>query len=265
VPQDLDKPHRLGEPSPAAPLEDEQPLQSSTGDGTDLSSSVAVDDAGKPSVAQPPAKTKPPGPLAYVLASKELLTSFQEKDTPLYGAQRKLMRQTGGGRYNEALNQATWRSDMSSFVLELLRRRTVDNLLFFAEFVEKQDRKYLIRLDRWDDVSKYNHRGCLLVLGGGKPQGSAKSGAGIGDMDHKSMEGSTAINLPARLSTMTLEGKRFGGKLAVHDLEALLGEEHTSRLRQESTLLSEGNLFLLGRRKTERLQLLIWKLQGYMA
>lgn len=64
---------------------------------------------------------------------------------------------------------------------------------------------------------------------------------------------------------MDIEGVRFGGKLAVHDLRVILGEEHVGRLREESGLLREGSLFLLGRQATIQLQMLLWKLQGYMA
>jgi hypothetical protein len=57
---------------------------------------------------------------------------------------------------------------------------------------------------------------------------------------------------------------RFGSKLAVHNLRELLGEEHVRKLREGSELLRDGSLFLLGRQATVNLQMLLWKLQGYL-
>jgi hypothetical protein len=53
--------------------------------------------------------------------------------------------------------------------------------------------------------------------------------------------------------------------LVVHDLRKLLGEEGVEQLRGASGLFKEGGLFLLGRRRTLDLQLLLWKLQGFLA
>jgi hypothetical protein len=64
---------------------------------------------------------------------------------------------------------------------------------------------------------------------------------------------------------MDFDGTKFGTKLVVHNMPILLGEEHLNRLRQESELLRDGSLYMLGRQATLDLQRLLWKLQGYMS
>ena len=129
---------------------------------------------------------------------------------------------------------------MEAFLLAAMRRRAVEDLLFYAGLVEQQDRKYLIRCASWDEVQGHKHRGCLLVLD------------------------SAGAEIP-RLSTMGIEGARFGGELVVHDLRRLLGVEGVEQLRAASGLFKEGGLSLLGRRRTLDLQLRFWKLQGFLA
>ncbi|KAK0619295.1 hypothetical protein B0T14DRAFT_431572 [Immersiella caudata] len=208
---------------------------------------------------EPPAETEPnnkldadktcresAGPSAYVLSSHGLLDSMQNKRSPYAGKQRGLMHQTifaSGAPIGQYLNKALWRHDMGPFLLEIMRRRVVEQLLYFADKVEKANRRYLIKCDSWDEVKQYNHRGCMLYFEG--PVGT-----------------DTAV-IP-QLSAMSIE-KRYNGTLAVHNMQQLLTEEHIQRLRAESTVLRDGSLFLLGRRPTIDLQLLLWKLQGYVS
>ncbi len=187
------------------------------------------------------------GPSSYILSRQTLLQELGRPKSQYFCGQRRLMRQSGS-HLGTVLGVAAWHSDMDVVLLELMRRRIVDSLLHFAEMVTKEDRKYLVRCERWDDAKELNHRGCLLFLGRGEGA-SSESGS-----EYE----------PPRLSTMDIEGVRFGGKLAVHDLRVLLGETHMSRLRRESELLRGGSLFLLGRQATVNLQMSLWKLQGYM-
>jgi hypothetical protein len=159
------------------------------------------------------------------------------------------MNDHGHSRLGAVLNNATWRHDMDSVLLELTRRRVVEGLCHFAQMVQQQDRAYIVKCERWTDAPTFNHRGCLLYLG---PPEGASTEAG-------------SEYIPPRLSTMDMGKVRFGSKLAVHNLRELLGEGHVGRLRQESELLRDGSLFLLGRQATVNLQMLMWKLQGYMA
>lgn len=190
------------------------------------------------------------GPSAYVLSRQGLFQDFQRSGSAYFKAQMRLLRMSdhGQSRLGSVLNNATWRSDMDSVLLELMRRRIVEGLCHFAKMVENQGREYIVKCERWTDAPNFKHRGCLLYLG--LPEGS-------------SLEPGLEY-IPPRLSSMNVGKVRFGSKLAVHNLRELLGEEHVGRLRQESELLRDGSLFLLGRQATVNLQMLLWKLQGYL-
>jgi hypothetical protein len=191
------------------------------------------------------------GPSAYVLSRQTLLQELQNPQSPHFRGERRLLRMSdhGQSKLTAALNAANWRSDMDAVLLEVLRRRAVEGLQHFANMVEDQGRKYIVRCESWSGVKELKHRGCLLYLG--PPEGASPE--------------SEPERVPPRLSTMNLGPCRYGATIAVHNLRELLGEEHVSRLKQGSTVLSDGSLFLLGRQATVNLQMLLWKLQGYMA
>ena len=205
-----------------------------------------VEDGGDAStVGTVPAGRKSTGPTAWTLSRMDLLKEFFRHTSRYRDKQRTLMRQTTSNMPHVAriLDKAIWRQDMASFLLEIMRRRVVEGLLFYAEQVEQDDRKYLIQCDGWEDAKRYNHRGCLLYFGS---------------------EPDLSPGLPV-LSTIPIENVRFGGKLVVHDMRALLTPDQLRYLREQSSVLRSGSLLLLGRRRTNDLQLLLWKLQNYIS
>ncbi|KAK3297203.1 uncharacterized protein B0H64DRAFT_416391 [Chaetomium fimeti] len=191
------------------------------------------------------------GPGAYTLASQRLLQELQRDKSPYFRGQKRLLRmsQYGQSKSGTLLNQANWRSDMDTVLLEIMRRRVVERLCYFSNMVTGSERKYLTKCEPWNNVKDRKHRGCLLYLG--PPDGNPSSEP-------------ASEYVPPRLSTMDMGPVRFGAKLAVHNLRELLGEKHLSELRQQE-LLQDGSLYLLGRKATVPLQMLLWKLQGYMA
>jgi hypothetical protein len=192
------------------------------------------------------------GPAAYTLSRQQLLQELQRDKSPYFRGQKRLLRmsQYGRSKSGSLLNDAKWRSDMDTVLLEIMRRRIVEGLCHFSKMVESFERHYLIKCEHWDDVKELKHRGCLLYLG---------------PPDNSTSSESASNYVPPRLSTMDMGPERFGAKLTVHNLRELLGEKHLSQLRQQSELLQDGSLYLLGRKATTSLQMLLWKLQGYMA
>ncbi|KAH6641379.1 hypothetical protein F5144DRAFT_600018 [Chaetomium tenue] len=192
------------------------------------------------------------GPAAYTLCRQQLLQELQRDKSPYFRGQKRLLRMSRYGQSNSGslLNRAHWRSDMDAVLLEIMRRRVVERLGYFSKMVTGLDRNYLIKCEKWDDVKELDHRGCLLYLG--PPDNSASSE-------------SISEYVPPRLSTMDMGPVRFGAKLAVHNMRELLGEKHLGQLRQQAELLRDGSLYLLGRMPTSPLQMMLWKLQGYMA
>ncbi|KAK4100144.1 hypothetical protein N658DRAFT_497611 [Parathielavia hyrcaniae] len=196
-------------------------------------------------------KGVPKGPSAYVLSRQTLLRELQTPRSPYFRHQQKLLRMSdhGQARLTAALNAANWHTDMDMVLLELLRRRAVEGLRHFANMVEDQGRKYIVKCEGWAGVKGHVHRGCLLYLG--PPEESSSE--------------PRPEHVPPRLSTIDVGPCRYNSTLAVHNLRDLLGEEHLGRLRRHSELLRDGSLFMLGRQATVNLHLLLWKLQGYMA
>ena len=133
---------------------------------------------------------------------------------------------------------------MDILVLELLRRRIVEDLLYLSEKSVEENRKYLIKLSSLNDLEGKHEPGCVLHMA----STIASEGGDFQD----------SVALPSS----TIEGK---DEIPLHDITQLLGTEHVARLRGESPMLSEGSLFLLGRRRSAETQLKLWKLQGYLA
>lgn len=196
---------------------------------------------------------KPAGPTGYVLSRQDLLKEFQLGPRSPYSRanEKKLIRLNGRDR--GAAKKAVWRVDMDSFVPGLMRRRIVEDILYFSRLCETEGRKYLIRCDGWQDIHSLDHRGCVLWIGPDSP--SPSNGASNGPTEPG----------PGQFATMDIDNGRYVGKLAVHNLRTLLGNEHLAQLKEGSTILRDGDLFLLGRRRTIELQLKLWKLQGYIA
>ncbi len=140
---------------------------------------------------------------------------------------------------------------MDSFIVELMRRRIVEQLLYYAELTKTGDRKYLVSCENYDKVKELKHRGCLLWCGQDK-------------LDSASVSSHISPTAPPRLSTIGIKGVRLSQRLAVHNLAMLLGEDHLDRLREGSLTFREGSLFLLCRRRTVDVQMKLWKLQGYL-
>ncbi|KAJ4302067.1 hypothetical protein N0V88_002203 [Collariella sp. IMI 366227] len=187
----------------------------------------------------------PYGPSAYVLSRQRLFQELQAPNSPFSKQNRKLLRMSdhGSGGLTAIINDAKWRTDMDDVLLRLMRRRAIEGLAHFARMSEGGEREYVIRLEKWSEAEIWNHRGCLLWLG---PEGGQGKGG------------------PPRLSTTHVGEEGKWGTLAVHNLPVILGSENVERFRRESKLLREGSLFLLGRLGSIQLQMLLWKLQGYM-
>lgn len=192
------------------------------------------------------------GASSYVLSRQTLLREFNNPASEYVRLEKRLFRMSDHGlaRLSSALNSAVWRSDMDSVLLELMRRRVVEGLCHFAGMVGGEGRKYVARLGRVEEVAGLKHKGCLLYVGP----------VVVGE---EAQEGEQYV--PPRLSTMDIEGDRFTNVIVVHNLPEILGAEHLARLKEGCEMMRGGGWFHLGRLATVQLQLMIWRLQGYMA
>ncbi|KAK4203079.1 hypothetical protein QBC40DRAFT_167800 [Triangularia verruculosa] len=197
-----------------------------------------------------------PGPSAYTLNSRIFIQEFAQKKSFYSSANSKLLRATdsGTGRLTSSLQQARWREDMDSYLLETMRKRVYEGLSHVAHMSQfggedGRPRKYVTKVNSWDEINELKHRQCVLFFG--PPEGAPVN--------------PTMASIPSAISTMAIKNSKFGAKLAVHDMRVVLGKEYLARLRQESELLREGSLYVLRGVATMKLSTMIWKLQDYIA
>jgi len=189
---------------------------------------------------------KTAGPTSYMLARQDLIACQGSKHgySHAQGWRKLIVLNHSSAKFKSAMKQLVWREDMGSLVLELMRRRLVEELVYYSKLSEDTTRNaYVVRRDTWDDINdeQYNgHRGCVLWLG----------------------EGETG---PGPRAIVDVPDVRFGRKIPVHNMHTLLGPDHVARLREEAGLFRAGSLFMLVRARTLDLQLKLWKLQGYLA
>lgn len=185
------------------------------------------------------------GPSAYVLARQKLFQELLRPSSVHYMGYKKLLRMSDHAHngLGKVLNGAIWRSDMDVVVLQMMRRRIVETLIHFAGFAEDGSRKYIVKCDHWTEAKEYPHRGCLIYLG--PPEGSSEASS----LDHE-------------VPRFSILGGEKG--LPVYDFREILGEKHLAGLRRKSGYFQSGSLFLLNKQATNNVQLLVWKLQGYL-
>lgn len=178
------------------------------------------------------------GKTGYLLSRRDLFNEFNKSDSQFYRKNEAM------GSRAETHRKVKWRNDMSAVVLEMMRRRVGEEITHLHSFCDENDRVYLKSCPDWDDAKntkKHQHLGCLLYFQ--QPQ---------------------APPLP-QLSTVGVGGTRRRKRLPVHDMEALMGPEHTAKLKAGLKLLQSGFIFAVCGPRTIKLQLLLWKLQGFMS
>jgi hypothetical protein len=144
---------------------------------------------------------------------------------------------------SKVVSKAAWRTDMHEFVLELLRRRTVEDLVR----VIRLKRGYIVGCSGWDDAKAKPQVGAFLWTGGN------------GDME---------MDVPHEFATLDVSTQvDKTRKVPVHNLRALLGREKLAELREKlpSGIFQKEVLILRHKRVTVELEMRLWKLQGYLA
>ncbi|KAK7742185.1 hypothetical protein SLS62_010805 [Diatrype stigma] len=234
---------------------------------------------------------KPFGPSAYVLARHELLTAMTMKKSGFTSTQRRLVG-SPSSQYSALTGKAIWREDMGALVLDKMRRRIADHLLYLAQLVREADRFYIVRCYGWADVP-HKVKGSVLwfaeppaspsaALAGTSnapytPGSSASSEAGT-----KAAGSGTGGKGPGQFAvldtwTVVLQGQKVPTSVAVHNMPALFGAELAAELQREGRGvfggdgasryddMAHGSIFMLAGRRTVEVQASLWKLQGYLA
>ena len=193
--------------------------------------------------------TRKLGPGRYTLARKSLIAGFQYKNSgythkwEVFPSQKQrtikpIMR---------VLREAIWRSDMDSFILELMRRRIVGGLVYVA----RKNSMYIVPCSDWEDGKAKKQVGVMLWTGRKLIEGGTVAEDGVQEHFHG----------PPELSTLEVRGH----KVPVHNLRMLLGKEHLQTLKDKCSSFESEVVVLKKRRVTMDIQLRLWKLQGYLA
>ncbi|KAK4211021.1 hypothetical protein QBC37DRAFT_291223 [Rhypophila decipiens] len=197
-----------------------------------------------------------PGPGSLALCRQELFREFSVAGSKYHGADKTF------GKLRQTRRQATggknplWREDMDSYILTLLRGHITQCLVRFAGMFETAGRKYISKSDSWEDIKQRTSIGCVLYLGPKLDQA---------EQDIHESASRPLPPPPGRLSIMDLKDDKMETKVPIHDLQVLLGQENVARLRDRKALFRDGAIFVLAGKRTEDLQMQLWRLQGYMA
>ncbi|KAH8768591.1 hypothetical protein BGZ57DRAFT_766090 [Hyaloscypha finlandica] len=151
-------------------------------------------------------------------------------------------------RPREKTGTARWRSDMHEFVLNLMRRRILEDLVR----VTNSKRGYVVGCSGWEDALAKPQVGAFLWTGGD------------GELD----EGQ---NIPPEFATLDVPAGRKEEsrtrKVPVHNLRRFLGKDKLAELREKlpSGIFEREVVVLRRKQYVVDLEMQLWKMQGYLA
>lgn len=224
----------------------------------------------------PPGHRKPPppslGPGVYTLSRQALLTAM--KNTHSGWAMPPWKNFATGSTKSSAIarkvrDHAFWRTDMETFVLELMRRRIVEGLVYLA----RRKRGFVASRVDWEDAKMAGRQqGVILWTGklvceeGNKEVSAEADGNGKATAldEERSGEQTSQSNAPPGFATLTV-GKDKPHLVPVHNLPMLLGPDYLTQLRMKCPIFEKEILTVRDKRTTVDIQMKLWKLQGYLS
>ncbi|CEJ92944.1 hypothetical protein VHEMI08570 [[Torrubiella] hemipterigena] len=179
----------------------------------------------------------------YATCRKSLLDLMNSSHRKFLGS---MIGPRGGMAMTTETREAILRKDMGDVLLSMLRRQASDLLVERANQSPDSVARSFQRCDNWEDIGKVTARGCVLWIPGSKDNATNPSYA-----------------------TYDIEGARYDGKVAVHDLVYLLGDAQVSWLRKAAPdTFGDGGIVVLRlhhSRRMAKIHMLLWRLQGYLA
>lgn len=138
---------------------------------------------------------------------------------------------------------------MDGFVLELMRRRAVEGLVYLVGL----KRGYVVGCVDWEDATRKPQIGAILWT------------RGTGSEEIVAAKDEQVNHGPPEFATLIFGKDK--GKVPMHNLRMLLGKEKLQELREKcpSGIFDKELTVLRHRNVTVDLQLRLWKLQGYLA
>ena len=197
-------------------------------------------------ISEKPDCTPTIGPKVYTAARKSVIRSLSPgKWRALAPPRLRSMKAS-----MKTLEKAGWRDDMDGFVLELMRRRLVEGLVYLVGL----KRGYVVGCVDWEDAIRKPQVGAILWT-------RRADNEGIVEVETEQVNYG-----PPEFATLDL-GTHKKRKIPVHNLRMLLGTEKLQELRGQcpSGVFDKELVGLRHRNNTVELQLRLWKLQGYLA
>ncbi|KAI1767892.1 hypothetical protein GGR53DRAFT_479999 [Hypoxylon sp. FL1150] len=246
---------------------------SSSGKGGDVeaTTTTTTTESSSPSHGLRDDDARPRGPGAYVLARRDLLSSFVVNQSGFENAHRRMT--ATNFKHKNLAGKAVWRRDMDSYILDLLRQAVVGDLLYLSRLCVEGQRHYMVKCYGWGDV-RFKHKGAVLWFGepeeeegqGSSDRTQTQIGTGTG-----AGTGNGNSNEPGPFATFDTQREDarheevVTTRLAVHNMPMLLGAERAGRVKEGAAALKHGSIFMLAGRRTADLQMKLWKLQGYLS
>lgn len=191
------------------------------------------------------------GSTTYVALRQPLLHSFFKKGTGFTGVYKKFgLTQAKSIARRQVVLRAIWRSDMDTFLLELMRRRTAELLIYLCT----KDKKYIRECESWERVEYSAQVGCVLWMG---------QKIALGE------EGTQELEQGQEIPPGEFEIKRIGpgGRKAVpvFNLRTMMGKQWVEKMREGNGIFKNQILVVKHKNATKEIQMKLWKLQGYVA
>ncbi|KAL3419556.1 hypothetical protein PVAG01_08054 [Phlyctema vagabunda] len=211
-------------------------IQELSKDNVDSAEETPENLASGPSKALPNHTSKL-GSNIYILARRDLLNNMLEGKSFKFGwASFTGPRMFRYPKLRAVAKDFSWRIDMDTFTLELMRRRAAESLFTLIG----RRKGYIISATDWNDAKAKPQTGAILCLG--EDEG------------------------PPEMATLSIgNGKKKIRKVAVHNLQVLFGPAHIQQLKEKSPVFESHLLVMRHRKATTDLQLMLWKLQGFLA
>ncbi|KAI1814918.1 hypothetical protein GGS20DRAFT_545805 [Poronia punctata] len=185
------------------------------------------------------------GPGAHMLSRHDLISAFAKPRSAFSHDKYHILGQHE--KFEKISKRTVWREDMATLILDRMRQVIADELISLAQRSTEDDQKYIIGCQGWDDVPSQLQGSILWFEDPDAPSVSDTSQPGL-SATHES-------TLP-----------RPGGgnaSMAVHNMPMLLGDDHVARLREDA-MFKNKPLFVLTGPHTVDVQVLLWRLQGYI-
>ncbi len=189
------------------------------------------------------------GPGVYTLARRDLLQRFVDASSKYNNGFRTFARASSSSRYAGAPNDAVWREDMDYHILELMRRRISDDLVYLSSLSQSRRPGYLIALDGPGQLAGYHQLGCIFII----DKEPMNASSFVDDFVRGESAADVASHWPSRGS----------GGVPMYDINRLLGDAHLDRLYAESPLFRGASAVLVRGIRTLGLQKRLWKLHAY--